>query len=133
MGAAELRSWNSIDIANATGGHPVKKFQVEGIAIDSRKIRKGQLFVALDGDRFDGHDYVGKAFAAGASAAIVCRLPGNVSADAPLLVVDDTAVALRCLGLVARENSNAQFVGITGSVGKTGTKEMLRICLMRKE
>ena len=129
MGVAALRSWNSIDIANATGGRLLRAFLVEGVAIDSRKVKKGQLFVALGGDRFDGHDYVEKAFAAGASAAVVSRIPGNVSVDAPLLVVDDTLGALRCLGLAARENSNAQFVGITGSVGKTGTKEMLRTCL----
>jgi UDP-N-acetylmuramoyl-tripeptide--D-alanyl-D-alanine ligase len=129
MVAAALRSWNSIDMVRATGGRPVGAFLVEGVAIDSRKIKKGQLFVALDGDRFDGHDYVGDALTAGASAAIVSRIPGNISAEAPLLVVDDTAVALRCLGVVARQNSNAQFIGITGSVGKTGTKEMLRTCL----
>ena len=59
MGVAALRRWNSIDIANATGGHLRRAFLVEGVAIDSRKVKKGQLFVALDGDRFDGHDFVG--------------------------------------------------------------------------
>ncbi|MDX1576282.1 MAG: UDP-N-acetylmuramoyl-tripeptide--D-alanyl-D-alanine ligase, partial [Kiloniellales bacterium] len=91
------------------------------------------LFIALKGPNFDGHDYVPAAFAAGAAAAMVHKdpedLPDDVPADRPLLRVGDTLKSLWALGTAARTRSRADFLGITGSVGKTGTKEALRVCL----
>ena len=125
----ERRSWSSFDLVEATGGRLLGAGTVEGVAIDSREIGGGELFVALVGDRFNGHDYVGEAFKAGAASAVVSQIPKDIPCDSPLLLVDDTFLALKGLGNMARADSKACFIGVTGSVGKTGTKEMLRICL----
>lgn len=129
MEPTKLRAWNTIDLVKATGGHPIGTVTGEGVAIDSREIGGGDLFIALVGDRFNGHDYVGEAFKAGAASAVVSQVPKDISHDSPLLLVNDTLLALRDLGRLAREHSKARVIGVTGSVGKTGTKEMLRICL----
>lgn len=93
---------------------------VTGISIDTRTLQPGDLFVALTAER-DGHDFVAAAFEKGAAAALVSRpLPG------PVIVVPDTLRALERLGLAARARSSAKIVAVTGSVGKTTTKEMLR-------
>jgi UDP-N-acetylmuramoyl-tripeptide--D-alanyl-D-alanine ligase len=103
------------------------------VSIDTRTLEPGDLFVALKGPDFDGHDYVAAAFAAGAVAAMVHKdsedLPDDTPADKPLLHVGDTLKSLWALGTAARTRSQADFLGITGSVGKTGTKEALRECL----
>ena len=83
------------------------------------------MFVALKDIR-DGHDFVGAALQAGAGAALVSRWPDGVAQDAPLLIVPDVLDGLTALGLAARARTKAKVIGITGSVGKTGTKEMLR-------
>ena len=85
-------------------------------------------FVALKDVR-DGHDFVAAALAKGAAAALVSRVPEGVAPDAPLLIVPDVLVALEGLGAFARARSRARVVGVTGSVGKTSTKEMLRAIL----
>src|SRR5262249_14669381 len=84
---------------------------------------------ALKGPNFDGHDFVAAALRAGGAAALVHRAPADLSADASLLIVDDTMRALEALGQAARQRSGATFLAVTGSVGKTGTKEMLRLAL----
>ena len=121
--------WTSAAAARATGGQNNRSWSATGVAIDSRHIERGDLFVALVGERFDGHDFVADAFARGAAAAIVSRQPANVSGDRPLLTVRDTMAALTALGAAARARSHAKIVAITGSVGKTGTKEALRLAL----
>ncbi len=86
------------------------------------------MFVALKDTR-DGHDFVADALAGGAAAALVSRVPDGVPADAPLLIVDDVLRGLEALGAAARARTRAKVIGITGSVGKTSTKEMLRAVL----
>ena len=117
--------WTACDAAAATGGVAETAWNATGISIDTRSLQSGDLFVALK-DQRDGHDYAAAALAEGAAAAMVSRIPGDVPADAPLLIVDDVIRALERLAIAGRERSRAQVVGITGSVGKTSTKEMLR-------
>jgi UDP-N-acetylmuramoyl-tripeptide--D-alanyl-D-alanine ligase len=103
---------------------------ITGISIDSRTLRDGELFFAIKGVNSDGHDYAGAAFEKGASAAVV----DEAHADAlrllgPLYVVTDVLAALERLGVAARDRSQARIVAVTGSVGKTSTKEALRLVL----
>ena len=121
--------WTSAAAARATGGQNNRSWSATGVAIDSRQIERGDLFVALVGERFDGHDFVADAFARSATAAVVSRQPANVAGDRPLLTVPDTMTALTALGAAARARCSAKIVAITGSVGKTGTKEALRLAL----
>jgi UDP-N-acetylmuramoyl-tripeptide--D-alanyl-D-alanine ligase len=120
--------WTAGEIAAATGGRPQGEWSVAGVAIDSRSVAPGELFVALRGPNHDGHDFVGAALERGA-AALVHRLPEKIAADAPLVVVEDTMRALTALGQTARARSRARLAAITGSVGKTGSKEALRLVL----
>ena len=120
--------WRSEDAARATGGRATKPFAATGVSIDTRTLRAGELFVALKDVR-DGHDFVAQALAKGAAAALVSRIPEGVAEDAPLLIVPDVLRALEDLGRAARARTKARVVGITGSVGKTSTKEMLRAIL----
>lgn len=117
--------WTSDDASRATGGRSTKAWEAGGVSIDTRTIQPGDLFVALKDVR-DGHDFVAQALEKGAAAALVSRVPEGVSADAPLLIVPDVLQALADLGAFARARTKAKVVGITGSVGKTSTKEMLR-------
>jgi UDP-N-acetylmuramoyl-tripeptide--D-alanyl-D-alanine ligase len=103
---------------------------ITGFSIDSRSIARGEVFVALKDVR-DGHAFVLAALAAGAAAAIVARDYAAAGAAAALIRVDDPLRALADIGRAARVRANASIVAITGSVGKTGTKEMLRLCLAR--
>lgn len=103
---------------------------VTGISIDSRTLEPGDAYIAIKGDRLDGHDYVEAALEAGASLALVaedrlCDLP----ADGRYVAVPDPLEAMRALGRAARARTKARIVAVTGSVGKTGTKEALRLCL----
>ena len=100
-----------------------------GISIDSRSIGRGDAFFALT-DARDGHDFVDAALKAGAGVAVVSRAKRDrFSADAPLLLVDDVLEALRDLARAARKRTQAKIIAVTGSVGKTGTKEALRLAL----
>lgn len=116
--------WTAMEVAGALGVSAEGDWEASGVSIDSRTIKPGEIFVALDGDRFDGHAYVAEAFKAGAAAAIVSKEVLGV--DGPMLLVPDTQVALQTLGVAARDRSDATFIGVTGSVGKTGCKDMLR-------
>src|SRR6201999_863040 len=101
-----------------------------GISIDSRSLGRGDAFFAIQGDNRDGHDFVENALKAGAGLAIVTRDRRECFApDAPLLLVDDVLEALRDLATAARARSHAKIVAVTGSVGKTSTKEALRLAL----
>ncbi|PWJ13281.1 UDP-N-acetylmuramoyl-tripeptide--D-alanyl-D-alanine ligase [Jannaschia seohaensis] len=116
--------WTAAEAAAATGGETRGDWSVTGLSIDTRTLRPGELFVALKAAR-DGHDFVGQAIAAGAGAALVSRVPEGCE-DAPLLLVEDVQRALEDLGRAGRARSRARVIAVTGSVGKTSTKEMLR-------
>ncbi|WP_199260898.1 UDP-N-acetylmuramoyl-tripeptide--D-alanyl-D-alanine ligase [Paracoccus binzhouensis] len=120
--------WTSQEAAAATGGRATRDFAVGGVSIDTRTIRPGDLFVALQAAR-DGHDFVAQALEKGAAAALVSRIPEGVAADAPLLVVPEVLAALEALGRAGRARMRGKVVAITGSVGKTSSKEMARIAL----
>jgi UDP-N-acetylmuramoyl-tripeptide--D-alanyl-D-alanine ligase len=121
--------WPAAEAAAATNGMQVGEWSAAGVSIDSRSVVAGDLFVALRGPNFDGHDYVKDALARGAAAVMVDRVPQGVPHDAPLLVVDDTMDGLTDLARFARMRSEARVVGVTGSVGKTSTKEALKLAL----
>jgi UDP-N-acetylmuramoyl-tripeptide--D-alanyl-D-alanine ligase len=123
--------WTSEDAAQATGGRVTRAWTASGVSIDTRTLQPGDLFVALT-DLRDGHDFVAQALAHGAAAALVSHVPDGVAADAPLLIVPDVLAALADLGAAARARTMAKVVGVTGSVGKTSTKEMLRAILSRQ-
>lgn len=120
--------WNELSAADATGGTGAATWQAMRVVIDSRSVKPGDLFVAIKGDTFDGHDFVKAALDKGAVAAIVSRVPEGLE-KAPLLKVADCLRALEDLGREARTRSRAKIVGVTGSVGKTSTKEMLKLAL----
>ena len=119
--------WTAQDAAAATGGQVAGDWEAIGVSIDTRTIAEGDLFVALKAAR-DGHDFVAQALENGASAALVSRIPEGVD-PAKLLIVDDVQSGLEALGRAARARTRAKVVAVTGSVGKTSTKEMLRVVL----
>ena len=123
--------WASADAVAATGGHTTKEWRAQGVSIDTRTLQPGDLFVALTDVR-DGHDFVRQALEKGAAAAMVKHWPDGVADDVPLLIVDDVLAALGALGVAARARTDARIAAITGSVGKTSTKEMLRAVLERQ-
>ncbi len=117
--------WTSAAAAEATGGRAEgPDWACEGISIDTRTLQPGDLFVALK-DARDGHDFVAQALEKGAAAALVSRRPEGLPEGAPLLVVEDVLEGLERLGAAGRARTDARVVAITGSVGKTSTKEML--------
>ena len=120
--------WTSDEAVAATGGRTTAPWAAGGVSIDTRTLQPGDLFVALKDVR-DGHDFVAQALEKGAAAALVSRVPDGLSSGAPLLVVPDVLKALEDLGRAARARAWARVVGVTGSVGKTSTKEMLRVVL----
>ena len=121
--------WSSDEATRATGGKAKRDWSAHGVSIDTRSIEPGDLFVALRGDSRDGHDFVATALEKGAAAALVSRVPDGVASGAPLLIVRDTQRGLEDLGRAARARSQAKIVAVTGSAGKTTTKEMLRLML----
>ena len=123
--------WTASEIAAATGGAAQSEWAAQGVSIDTRSLRQGDLFVALTDVR-DGHDFVADALARGAAGALVSHRPEGVGEDAPLVMVDDVLAALTALGREGRARSAARVIAITGSVGKTSTKEMLRVMLARQ-
>ncbi len=118
--------WTSDEIAAATGGRASGTFDCNGVAFDSREIGSGDLFLALKGEHADGHRFVAQAFAAGAAGAVVSE-----PVDGPHILVTDTMAALEALGAAARGRVCAKIIGVTGSAGKTGTKEALFAALDR--
>ena len=106
---------------------------VPGLSIDTRSIQPGEAFFAIQGENRDGHDFVEAALKAGAGLAVVAReKAGAMPKDAPLLIVPDVLAALNDLAHASRARSRAKIVAVTGSVGKTGTKEALRLVLARQ-
>ncbi|MET3722260.1 UDP-N-acetylmuramoyl-tripeptide--D-alanyl-D-alanine ligase [Sphingomonas trueperi] len=118
--------WTSDEIAAATNGTASADFTVSGVAFDSREVGPGDLFLALKGESTDGHRFLDQAFAQGAAGAVV-----SDPTDHPSVRVADTTAALNALGAASRKRSSAKIVGVTGSVGKTGTKEALFAALDR--
>ncbi|MDE2228991.1 MAG: UDP-N-acetylmuramoylalanyl-D-glutamyl-2,6-diaminopimelate--D-alanyl-D-alanine ligase [Alphaproteobacteria bacterium] len=116
--------WTATEAAAATGGTNTGAWIAQGVSIDSRSLLPGDLFVALKGPKFDAHQFVAAAFDKGAAAAMVAKAVTDVAK--PLLVVADTQTGLEELGRAARVRTDARVIGVTGSVGKTGTKEALR-------
>ncbi|MCS6921911.1 MAG: UDP-N-acetylmuramoylalanyl-D-glutamyl-2,6-diaminopimelate--D-alanyl-D-alanine ligase [Elioraea sp.] len=123
--------WTSAEIADAVGGRAAAPFVASGVSIDSRTLARGELFVALKGTR-DGHDFVADALRKGAAGALVSRDPAEVAGDPRLIRVEDTLAALTALGRAGRARARATLIAVTGSVGKTGTKEALRHVLARQ-
>jgi len=119
--------WTAAALRDATGGAVPVPFDATGVSIDSRTLRPGDLFVALVGDR-DGHAHVADALARGAAGAMVHHRDG-MPESAPLLVVDNTLQGMTALGRAGRARFGGRVVAVTGSVGKTTTKEMLRAAL----
>ncbi len=116
--------WTAKEAVEATKGVTTGEWNITGLSIDSRTISAGDLFIALDGEFGNGHDYVVDAINKGAVAAVVSQEIDDVSSDR-LLIVEDTLTAMQALAHHARARTAAKIIGITGSVGKTGTKEML--------
>ena len=125
--------WDTDAILAATNGRPIGELPegITGISIDTRTIQEGEAFFAIKGDRFDGHNFLPAAMSAGAAFAVVAqnKLVSLGSLKMPLLVVEDVLEAMRRLAEVARLRSKAQIIAVTGSVGKTTVKEMLRTVL----
>ena len=141
--------WTAYEAAAATGGAlgaqgpaarwdaprlPEEDWIATGLSIDTRTLSPGDIFVAV-ADARDGHDFVGQAFERGAAAALVARAPEGVPADKPLLIVPEarggTMAGLHAMAAAARDRCFGQLVAVTGSAGKTSTKEMLRAALGR--
>lgn len=121
--------WTRDSVTAATSGSGDVDWFATGVSIDSRTIEKGDLFIALKGPRVDGHDHVIQALANGAAAVLVDHRPDGLADDAPVIEVDDTMTALNDLGKAGRNRSTAKIIAVTGSVGKTGTKDALRNAL----
>ncbi|MDX2482235.1 MAG: UDP-N-acetylmuramoyl-tripeptide--D-alanyl-D-alanine ligase [Pseudodonghicola sp.] len=120
--------WTAPEAEAATGGRAQGDWAVTGVSIDTRTLAPGDLFVALSAAR-DGHDFVAQALEKGAGAALVSHIPEGLAPDAPLLIVADVLKGLEALGRAARARTSARVVAVTGSVGKTSTKEMLAAML----
>ena len=115
------------DVTAATGGRLMRgdaRQPIEGISIDSRAVAPGDLFIAIRGERFDGHDFVADALARGATG-IVVQAPADLPAAPTVIAVADTTVALQQIALDVRRRSGTRVVAITGSAGKTTTKEVV--------
>ncbi len=117
--------WTATALQEATGGRFTRPFAATGIAIDTRGLIPGEMFVALQGEHRDGHAFIPAALQAGAAGA----LAQHGAPDLPLLLVEDTLAGLTALGRAGRARFTGKLAAITGSVGKTTTKEMLRTIL----
>ncbi|MEL6587826.1 MAG: UDP-N-acetylmuramoyl-tripeptide--D-alanyl-D-alanine ligase [Pseudomonadota bacterium] len=122
--------WTAAEAAAATGGQVTGDWDASGLSIDTRTLQAGDLFVALTAAR-DGHDFVADALAKGAAAAMVSRVPDGVD-PARVLHVETVQSGLEALCKAGRKRAKARVIAVTGSVGKTSTKEMLRHCLARQ-
>ncbi len=126
--------WNSIELCSAVQGYPNnnKNWSANSISIDSRNIKTGDVFFAIKGINNDGHDYIKKAFENGATACVVNKSFKEIHQNQNLVFVEDTLKALQSLGSKRRTLSNLKLIAITGSVGKTTTKDFLSSILSKK-
>jgi UDP-N-acetylmuramoyl-tripeptide--D-alanyl-D-alanine ligase len=118
--------WTSDEIAQAVGGVASTPFAVAGVSFDSREVEPGHLFIALKGEATDGHKFLSGAIGQGAAGLLVSEATPH-----PHVLVHDTTLALRALGIASRARTKGKIVGVTGSAGKTGTKEALANALAR--
>jgi UDP-N-acetylmuramoyl-tripeptide--D-alanyl-D-alanine ligase len=124
--------WTVDELLKATGGklHGTVSKPLTAVSIDSRAVKEGDVFIAIKGERHDGHDFVANALKAGAGLGVVSRVTPEMTAQGPVLeVAEDPLKGLINMGLAARARCHGQIVAVTGSVGKTSTKEMLRVAL----
>ena len=129
---AERPLWTAQELLAATGGHLTGEITkpINGISIDSRELAQGDVFVAIKGEKMDGHDFVSAALKAGAAVALVSKPTAEMEAAGPILTVrDDPLRGLEAMGRAARNWNHGKSIAVTGSVGKTSTKEMLRLAL----
>ncbi len=129
---ADRALWSPEELIAATGGKIDGNIvtPLNGVSIDTRTLAPGDIFVAIKGETHDGHEFVTKSLASGAGLAVVSRVTGDMRSAGPLLVVDgDPLDSLVAMGRASRARSHAQVIGVTGSVGKTSTKEMLKTAL----
>ncbi len=122
--------WTAEALVAAVDGRPIGSMPegISGISIDSRSLQPGEAFFAIKGDTMDGHDFATAAIKAGAGVLVVAegKLPALGRLTAPMIVVPDVLAALEKLGIASRARSRARIIAVTGSVGKTSTKEALR-------
>jgi UDP-N-acetylmuramoyl-tripeptide--D-alanyl-D-alanine ligase len=125
--------WTADAVLGATGGRIAGAFErATGASIDTRTLQPGDLFFAIRGDARDGHDFVRAALDKGAGAAVIAEeRAAEFEGAGPLVIVPDVLEAMRRTGIAARARTGARIVAVTGSVGKTGTKEALRLVLSR--
>jgi UDP-N-acetylmuramoyl-tripeptide--D-alanyl-D-alanine ligase len=126
------RLWAQEELTEALGAPPSAPLAapIRGVSIDTRTLQPGDLFFAIRGEASDGHDYVARAFVAGAGAAVVAHArQAELAAHGPVFAVDDALRAMERLGVASRARTAARVVAVTGSVGKTSAKEMLRVAL----
>ncbi len=124
--------WTGSDLSNALQMPVPPGLAATGVCIDSRKIKPGDLFIALSGPNFDAHDFVKDAIAMGAVAAVVSKPVSGISPDARLITVADPMKSLIAMARFSRARFTGKMIGVTGSVGKTGTKEALLHVLSRQ-
>ena len=126
--------WNSVELCKAVNGksNSNKFWDAFSISLDSRKVKKGGVFFAIDGKNNNGHDYILKAFQNGAIASVVNATSKCILEDYNIIEVDDTFKALEKLGTNRRKSLNVKLIAITGSIGKTTTKDFLSSILSKK-
>ena len=118
--------WTNMEIEGATNASTDgRNWSASGVSIDSRKVQPKDIFIAFKGSRVDGHCYVADAFEKGAAVAIVERKIDGLSEERPILIVENVQKALFQIACLARNRSEAEFVAVTGSVGKTSSKNLL--------
>lgn len=125
---ADTPLWTAEAVAHATNGRAGSDFAITGVSIDSRTVKAGDLYIALIGERLDGHAFAAQALEKGAAGVLVSKLPENIPLE-QVILVSDTTKALNDLAVAARSRTSAKIIGVTGSSGKTSTKEMLKIAL----
>ncbi len=125
--------WTKAELKKAIDGDEIGNLpdELSGVSIDSRTVKPNEIFFCIKGEKLDGHDFAAKAVEAGAGLLIIekGRKPDLQKLGVPMIAVDDVLEALDQLGQAARARSNAKIIAVTGSVGKTTTKEALRHCL----
>lgn len=120
------------ELAASLGTPASRDAELSGVAVDSRKVRPGDLFAAIRGARVDGHDFAGQAAAAGARALLAERRPQDVRAEFPVVIVRDVVAALRRFASTRKRRLGFRLAAVTGSAGKTTTKEFAAAVLARR-